>query len=139
MRAHFSVVQERLAVFLLQMTKMFGFHWYMANWSSEAVHVMFTQVVCCVRFARMFSSCLRRFPSFVGWYYVTHAEFPCVGDHAGIFPHSSDAPVSCESLVWVTIGRFGLLAQACDEGRVMRRDGPGTIITTTKVGYAVKS
>ena len=52
--------------------------------------------------------------------YVTHAEFPCVGDHAGIFPPSSDAPVSGASLVWFTIGRSGLLAQAGEEGRVLR-------------------
>ena len=69
-------------------------------------------------FARMFFTCLRLFPSFVGWCYVSHVGIPCVGDLAGIFPSSSDAPVPCTPLVLAAIGRSGLHAQACEEDRV---------------------
>ena len=49
---------------------------------------------------------------------------PRAGDLAGISPSSSDVP-ACASLVWVAVGRSGLLANACQDDNFLTMSAPG--------------
>ena len=75
------------------------------------------------RLERMSSACPCLFHDSDGGCCVSHAGFPCVGDLVGIFPSSSDVPGMHVALV--AVGRSSLLAQACEEGRVLTVHAPG--------------